>query len=136
MAAFSDYLEDNIIDHFLRNQAFTPATTVYVALFTADTGLEANSPSAEVSGGSYARQSVTLSAASGGASSNSADLTFPTATADWGTVTHVAIVDHDTNTNWGTDVNVLMWAALTTSKTVSTGDIFKISTGDLDVSVD
>lgn len=124
-----------IIDHFLRNQSYTPVATVYVALFTADTGLEANSPSAEVSGGSYARQSVALSAASGGASANTADITFPTATGDWGTVTHAAIVDHASNTTWGTDVNVLMWHALTASKTVNTGDILKIPTGDLDVSV-
>lgn len=137
MAEFSDYLENNIIDHFLRNQSFTPPATVYVALFTAVTGLESNSPSAEVSGNAYARQSVTLSAASGGTSSNSADVTFPTATpSGWGTVTHVALVDHATNTSWGSDVNVLMWSALDASKTVDANDTFKINSGDLDITVD
>lgn len=136
MSEFSDYYENKVIDHMLRGQAFTPPATVYVALFTAVTGLEANNPTAEVSGGSYARQAVTLSAGSGGASANTADLTFPTATAGWGTVSHAAIVDHATNVTWGTNVNVLMWSALDASKTIDNGDTFKINTGDLDVTVD
>lgn len=136
MADLSDYFENQIIDHMLRNQSFTPPTTVYVGLFTADTGLESNNPSAEVSGGSYARQAITLSAASGGASSNSADVTFPTATANWGTISHAALVDHLSNTTWGTNVNVLMWSALDASKTVNNGDTFKFLSGDLDVIFD
>jgi hypothetical protein len=128
MAEFTDYLEDKIIDHILRNQAFTPPATVYLALFTSapsDAG-----GGTEVSGGSYARQAVTLSAASGGASSNSADITFPTATADWGTVTHCALMDALTGGN------MLMWTPLDASKTVNNGDTFKIEAGDLDVTVD
>jgi hypothetical protein len=136
MSEFSDYLENKIIDHILRNQAFSPPTTVYVALFTAVTGLEANNPTAEVSGGSYARQSVTFSAASGGATSNTANITFPTATGSWGTVSHIALVDHASNTSWGSDVNVLMWTQLDASKAIDTDDIFQINTGDLDVTVD
>ena len=128
MAEFSDYMENKIIDHMLRNQAYTPPATVYVALYTsdptdADTGTE-------VSGGSYARQSFTLTAASGGASSNSADITFPQATADWGTITHVGIRDALTGGN------LLMHSALDASKTVNNGDTFKINAGDLDVTVD
>ena len=129
MAEFSTYLENKIIDHMLRNQSFTPPTTVYVALFTADNGLEGGTITGEVSGGSYARQSVTLSAASDGESSNSADITFPTATADWGTVTHVALMDA------ATAGNVLMHSALDASKTVNNGDTFKINAGDLDIAV-
>ena len=129
MAEFSTYLENKIIDHILRNQSYTPPATVYVALFTADNGLEEGTITGEVSGGSYARQSVTLSAASGGASSNSADITFPTATADWGTITHVALMDASTGGN------VLMHSALDASKTVNNGDTFKINSGDLDVTV-
>ena len=136
MSAFSDYYENKIIDHMLRNQAFTPPTTVYVALFTSTTGLEANSGiTGEVSGGSYARQAVTLTAASAGASENNADITFPTASASWGTVTALAIVDHATNTTWGTNVNVLMYGTLTASKAVGNGDTFKILAGNIDVTV-
>lgn len=136
MSAFSDYYENQIINHMLRNQAFTPPTTVYIALFTSTTGLEANSGvTGEVSGGNYARQAVTLTAASGGASENNADVTFPTASASWGTVTALAIVDHPTNTTWGTNVNVLMYGTLTASKAVGNGDTFKVLSGDLDVTV-
>lgn len=137
MSAFSDYYENKIIDHMLRGQAFTVPTTVYVACFTANTNLESNNPSAEVStsGTAYSRQAITLSAASAGATTNSADLTWSTATANWGTVTSVAIVDHATNTTWGTNVNVLMWADLAASKVVNNGDTFKILAGDFDVTV-
>ena len=135
MAHFSDYLEDNIIDHILRNQSFTPPAAVYVALFTASTGLEANNPTAEVSTGAYVRKTLTLDAASGGASANTSDITWPEATASWGTVTHVCICDHETNSTWGTNVNVLMWGPLTAEKAVGDGDTFKIKAGDLDVAV-
>ena len=129
MAEFSTYLENKIIDHMLRNQAFTPPTTVYVALFTADNGLEGGTITGEVSGGAYARQADTLSAASDGESSNSADIEFPTATADWGTITHVALMDA------ASGGNVLMHSPLDASKTVNNGDTFKINAGDLDITV-
>jgi len=128
MAEFSDYLENKIIDHMLRNQAYTPPATVYLALFTTATSDAGGGT--EVSGGAYARQAVSLSAASGGASENSADITFPTATADWGTVTHVALMDALSGGN------MLMHTPLDASKTVNNGDTFKISAGDLDVNVD
>ena len=127
MAEFTDFMENKIIDHMLRNQAYTPPATVYVALFTTATTDAAGGT--EVSGGSYARQAVTLSAAAGGASENSADITFPQATADWGTITHVALMDALTGGN------MLMHTALDASKTVNNGDTFKINAGDLDVTV-
>ena len=135
MAHFSDYYEDKIIDKMLRNQAFTPPSNLYLALFTAVTGLEADNPTAEVSGGSYARKIFTLTAASGGASANVADIEFPEATGNWGTITHLAIVDHLSNSNWGTDVHVLMWGPLAASKVINTGDTLRINLGELDVSV-
>ena len=57
MAEFTDFLENKIIDHMLRNQAYTPPTTVYVALFT--TATTDAGGGTEVSGGAYARQAVT-----------------------------------------------------------------------------
>jgi len=128
MAEFTDFMENKIIDHMLRAQAYTPPATVYVALFTAapsDAG-----GGTEVSGGAYARQAVTLAAASGGASENSAEITFPTATADWGTVTHLALMDALTVGN------MLMHTPLDASKTVNNGDTFKIAAGALDITVD
>jgi hypothetical protein len=135
MSEFSEYYENKIGDHMLRNQSFTVPTTIYVALFTAVTGLESDAPTLEVSGGSYARQTCTLSAFSGGASSNNANIEFPQATGDWGIVSHAALVDHVSNVTWGTNVHVLMWSALDASKTISTGDIFRINSGDLAVTI-
>ena len=128
MGSFSDYYENKIIDHMLRNQAFTPPSTLYVALYTvspSDSG-----GGTEMSGGSYARQAVTFTAASGGATSNSADITFPQATADWGTIVAVGIFDSSSGGN------LLAWGTLTASKTVNNGDQFKILAGDLDITVD
>jgi len=128
VAEFSDYLENQIIDHMLRAVAFTPPATIYLALYTVaptDAG-----GGTEVSGGAYARQSFTLTAASAGASSNSADITFPTATADWGTVVACAILDAATAGNF------LMWSNLDASKAVANGDTFKININDLDVVCD
>jgi hypothetical protein len=127
MAEFTDYMENKIIDHMLRNQSFSPPSTVYLALFTAAPGETGGGT--EVSGGAYARQAVTLSAASGGASSNSADITFPTATADWGTITHCALMDASTGGN------MLMYTPLDASKTVDNGDTLKFNSGDLDIEV-
>jgi hypothetical protein len=128
MAEFTDYMENKIIDHMLRNQSFSPPATVYLALYTAAPGESGGGT--EVSGGSYARQAVTLSAASGGASSNSADITFPTATADWGTITHCALMDASTGGN------MLMYTALDASKTVNNGDTLKFNASSLEIAVD
>ena len=128
MAEFSDFMENKIIDHLLRNQAYTPPTSVYVALFT--TATDDAGGGTEVSGGGYVRQAVTLSAASGGATSNSVAVTFPQATADWGTVTHLAIMDAESGGN------MLMHTILDASKTINDGDTFKIDIGDLDITVE
>ena len=130
MAEFSTYLENAIIN-LMRNVAFTQIPA-YVALFKSpvtDAELEAGTLTNEVSGGAYARQLAGLSAPSDGTSSNAADITFPTATANWGTVTHVALMDA------ATLGNVLMFSILDASKVVNSGDTFKINLGDLDVTV-
>ena len=127
MAEFTDYAENKILN-LMRSVAWTEFA-VYVALFTAapsDAG-----GGTEVSGGSYARELAGLSeaAGSGGATSNAADIPFTTATGDWGTVTHVALMDAVTAGN------MIMWSALDASKTVNNGDTFKINATELDVTV-
>ena len=128
MAELSTYMEDRVIN-FMRNVAITGEAAVYVGLWTADDGLEANTQTSEVSGGSYARELAGLSASSDGTSSNASDITFTTATASWGTITHVALLDASTGGN------VIMHSALDANKTVASGDTFKINAGDLDVTV-
>ena len=127
MAEMSNYLENALINATLRNTSYTSPTTVYVSLFTSDP-TDAGTGT-EVSGGSYARTAVTFGAPSNGVSTNSADVTFPTATGSWGTVTHIGI--HDALTTG----NLLYHTALDTSKTIGSGDIFKITTGNLSVTL-
>ena len=127
MAEISNYLENALVNATLRNTTYTSVATVYVSLFTsdptdADTGTE-------VSGGSYARTAVTFAAPSNGVTTNSADVTFPTCTAAWGVVGWIGINDASTAGN------LLYHTALDTSKTIDTGDIFKISTGNLSVTL-
>lgn len=123
----SNYLENALINGTLRATSYTAPTTIYVALYTSDpTDADAGT---EVSGGSYARTSVTFGAPSNGVSTNSADVTFPTATGSWGTVTHIGLRDASTAGN------LLYHTPLDTSKTISSGDIFKITTGNLSVTL-
>lgn len=127
MAAFSNYLENALINGTLRATTYTAPTTVYVGLFTSDP-TDAGSGT-EVAGNAYARQSATFAAPSNGAASTNADVQFPQATGDWGVVTHFAIFDALTTGN------MMYHGALTTSKNIETGDVFKIATGSLTVTL-
>jgi hypothetical protein len=129
MSAMTDYLENKLIDHILRNTAFSVPAGLYVGLFTAapsDAG-----GGTEVSGGSYARAAIgpststwtatqggTAGASSGttGQSGNAADLVFPAPTANWGVVTHFGIFDA------ASGGNLLFQGALAASKTINNGD--------------
>ena len=127
MAEMSNYLETALINATLRNTSYTSPATVYVGLHTADP-TDAGSGT-EVSGGSYARTSVTFGAPSNGTSTNSAAVEFPQATGNWGTVSHIGIWDASSTGN------LLYHTALDTSKTIETGDIFKIASGSLSVTL-
>jgi hypothetical protein len=127
MAEFSNYLENKVLDHVLRNTSYTSPTTVYVGLFTSDP-TDAGSGT-ECTGSAYARQTLSVTTASGGIVTSSADVTFPTCTAAWGTVTHVGLRDASTAGN------LLYHSPLDDSKTVGIGDVFKITTGNLSVTL-
>jgi len=127
MAEFSNFLENALINATLRATTYTSPATVYVSLYTSDP-TDADSGT-EVSGGSYARTSVTFDAPSNGVTQNSADVTFPTATGSWGTVSHIGV--HDASTSG----NLLFHTPLDTAKTIDSGDIFKIETGNLTVTL-
>jgi hypothetical protein len=127
MAEISNYLENAIINATLRNTTYTSPATVYVSLWTSDP-TDAGSGT-EVSGGSYARTSVTFGSPSNGVTTNSAAVEFPQATASWGTIGYIGINDASTSGN------LLYHTALDTSKTIDTGDIFKIASGNLSVTL-
>lgn len=138
MSAASNYLENKVLDHVLKVAAYTQPTSLYVALFNNTSGnaaanLEAGTLTDETSasGTAYARQSAAFAAASGGTSATNATITFPTATASWGTITHVAVMDNGTAGGG----NVLFWGAVTTSKTIDSGDTFQITSGNLTISL-
>jgi hypothetical protein len=127
MAEISNYLENALINGTIRGTTYTAPSTVYVGLYTSDP-TDANTGT-EVTGGSYARQSATFAAPSNGSSASNADVTFPQATANWGTVGWIGILDASTSGN------LLYHTALDASKTIETGDIFKIASGNLTVTL-
>ncbi|MDY8095877.1 hypothetical protein UY456_23190 [Paenibacillus polymyxa] len=137
----SNYLADKMLNQVFRNTAYTPPSKIYLALYTsnptaADTGQE-------VSGGGYARQEVDFAAPTSESYTqyhpitgqqvifskrtikNSADIVLPTATADWGKITHIGIRDADTGGN------LLYYGALDTPRSILTNDIFKMLTGQI-----
>ena len=127
MAEMSNYLENALINATLRNTSFTSPAVVYLSLYTtdptdADTGTE-------VSGNAYARQAITFGAPSNGVSTNTAAIEFPQATGSWGTITHIGIEDALTAGN------LLYHTPLNASKTIATGDVFRIAIGSLSVTL-
>lgn len=125
----SNYLENAMLNATLNNTAFTTVATPYISLHTADPTDDGSG--AEVSGGSYARTSASFATAAGtsGSIATDADVTFPTATDGWGTVTHIGIWDASSSGN------LLYHTALDSSKTIDSGDIFKITSGNLTVTL-
>lgn len=123
----SNYLENALLNAVLRNTSYSSPSTVFVSLYTSDP-TDAGSGT-EVSGGSYARKDVTFGAPSNGVVTNSAAVEFAQATASWGTVGYIGL--HDAVTSG----NLLFHTALTTAKTIESGDIFKIAAGSLSVTL-
>lgn len=128
--SLSDYFENNVIDLTFRAQTWTIAANFHVGLSTA--ACSDSSFGTEVSGGSYARVSyarslanwagtqsagsTSASSGTGGVTSNNNAISFPTPSAGWGTVTHFFIADASTGGN------SIICQALTTSKTINSGD--------------
>lgn len=140
MSAASNYLENKVLDHVLGEGArnFTSPAALYVALFT-DVGtgtlanLEAGVLTDEIStsGTAYTRQAIDFSAASGGSAASNGTVTWSTATAAWGNVTALAIMDGNTV---GSN-NVLFYGNLSVAKDIQVGDTFQIASTNLTVSL-
>jgi len=136
MGSFSDYLENELLDHVLGGSDFARPATVYLALLTAapdDTDTGSTLTEATYTG--YARKSVTndetsFPAASGGSKQNGTTIEFAECTGGSSTVTHVAIVDA------ATLGNVLAYGTLTTSKAVSNGDKLVFDPNDITLTLD
>lgn len=121
----STYTANNTINFWYRNTPQTPPAAVYVALFTVMPGVGGGGT--EVSGGNYIRQAVTIGAPSGGIASNSVEVIFPTATADWGTLVGYAYFDAVTSGN------MISFSPLGAPRTILTGDVARFPAGMLTI---
>ena len=124
--SFTNFLETEILDHVFAGAAYTAPSTKYIGLFTAAPGETGGGT--EVSGSAYARQTMAFTT-SGDTTSNNAAVEFPTATGSWGTITHVGIFDAVTSGN------LMVYATLTASKAIASGDVFRVPSGDLDITL-
>ena len=134
MSAAANFLENKLLDHVLGVATYSQPSTIYLGLFknvstNAAANLEAGTLSDEVSGGSYARKAITFGASSAGSASNDSTVTFDTASADWGTIEYVAIMDA------ATSGEVLFYGPVTTAKEILAGDTFQVSGGNLTISL-
>jgi hypothetical protein len=128
--AFSHTLQAMVLNHFFRNNSQTAPATHFIALYTVaptDAG-----GGTEVSGGGYARQAVTFGAPSGGSPTsvtNTAQVQFPVATANWGTIVAAAIFTAATGGTF------LGWGPLQTNKAINSGDQAVFNAGDATVQI-
>ena len=123
--SFSNYLETKVLGHVFGGTAYTQPTK-YIALYSAAPG-EAGGGT-EISGTNYVRQ-VAAFTVTGDTASNTAAIEFPTAGSAWGTITHIGVMDASSGGN------LLAYGTLTASKTISSGDVFRIPLGDLDITL-
>lgn len=127
MSDLSNYAENAIGNHVLRNTALTSPTTVYLALFTAVSDAEAGTGTeVSTSGTGYTRKAITFGSPTNGVFTNSSAVTFDAATGSWGTVTHGAIFDASSGGNALTAIK-----ALSSSVAVTTPNVFEIAAGQL-----
>lgn len=132
MSNLSDFGERKFIDFALRAQT-APASTYYLGVSTtafAEDVTASNAASQEPSDSAYARRVINFGNASSRTISNSADIEFPEATESQGSIAYWAIFDGSGNT-----ANTVAQGSFTTARTVATGDVLRVATGDLDISV-
>lgn len=125
--SFSNTYETTVLTWTFTANTATRPTAWYLGLYTSVGGEGA--PGTEVTGGSYVRKTVAFTV-TGNTASNTAAVEWPTATASWGTVSDIAVLDAITGGN------VIAYASLDAAKTISTGDVFRVPAGDLDITLD
>lgn len=132
MASATDYTENLILTWLLTLSSTTRPTSWYLALFTSATS--DSTPGTEVGTGiGYTRMPIQFSvtqAAGVTRARNLNTITFPTATSNWGTITHIGVFDASTGGN------MLFHNILTSSKTIYTGDILSIQVQELSISLE
>lgn len=129
MAAASDYLETQLLKWALSANTVTRPTTWYLGLYTAAPTDAGGGTEVSTTGTAYARQTIAFTI-TGNSATNSAIITFPTATANWGTVTHIGIFDTLTAGN------LLYWGTAAASKTITTGDTMQVNSSNITITLD
>lgn len=127
MGSFSDFLENKVIDHILKTGAYSPPSTVYLGLSTADP-TDSGSGLAEPVGNAYIRKAISFGAAAARTITQDAQIDFDTATGDWGTITHWALFDAASNGN------ILAYGSLSAGVAVNTGKAPYITSGEISIS--
>lgn len=123
MASLTDTAENRSLDWLTGNSTTAPVLPLKAALVTA-VGSDSTAGT-EVTGGSYARQTVAFGAAASGATTNTGDAVFAGMPAC--TVVGVEVWDSaGTPQRW--------WHMAVTSKSYDAGDTCTIKAGDLDLS--
>ncbi len=125
--SLTNTFETTTLNWLLTTATATRPTTWYVGLFT-DDPTEAGTGT-EITGNAYARTVVAFTI-SGNAATNTGAVEFPEATGSWGTITHIGVMTASTG---GT---MIVHAALSASKAIASGDVFRINAGDLDITLD
>lgn len=123
--SFSNYLEDELLDHVFAPAAYTAPSNIYVKLHTGDPGEAGTSNAATHT----TRVEVTFGTASSGTISSDAEVSF-TSLAGTETISHFSLWDNLTAGN------CLGAGALSASKSVTAGDTLTFASGDIDVSLD
>lgn len=139
MANFSNYAENKILNHLFRGESFT-TPNMYLALFTSNAGLENNNLASQVEvdavSSGYARVEIPsydgFSVSTTGQTSNTQSFEFPVATLDWGTITHVALMDNPSPKSG----NVIIHGSVANPRAVFSGDTLRFMPGTIIISCD
>lgn len=126
--AISNYLENKILEHTLNGVPYESPTVVYLALYTNNP--TDNNVGTEVNGNGYARKPITFGNPTDGEIKNSTPIQMPISSGEWGTVTHIGILD---NLIGG---NLLYHGALSVPQTVQANNQLYIDTEQLTITLD
>ena len=137
MASFSVYAANKVLDNIFRGTAFS-VPNLHIALFTSSAGLETNNAASQTeitaAGTGYARTAVPsytgFTAAASGKTTNATALEFHVASRDWGTVTHIALMDAETGGN------VVLWGSIRNARPIYSGDIIRFTPGAIVITLD
>ena len=131
MSNASAWLATSLLNHYFRNTPTTPPPQLFLALYISSPTVD--DVGTEIQGGGYARQRIAFSAPvrvdENTQISNSAEIRFPVATADWGNISHFAI------RTAATGGNMLAFTSVLIPKVIENGDEAKFIVGSINVRI-